>query len=329
MRACLSLLFTLCLLHGGGAESDGGGRRCQLPPAWRIGELEPMKGAMGQASRLESLRLKLERQGLTGVRYIVVNDQGEQAQRLHPLLAQRLSENITLYKQDDQQPNVWQTLNGIKDDFLIYDRCGRLTHHISLPNSIIGEGHVESAIKDTYCKPLCGVCPYMSAEPPEECKEQPDVQPDNPPEGHDHNHGHGAHHQGHDQGHGHQGNHHGSHPGGSGHGRDHDHGQQHGDHGGFGHSGGQHHGDHGGFGHGNHDRHGDHRGHGGDNQHGQGHQRDVHGSHHNAHHDHHQGHQGQQRDTGVSLQQHQSDLEQLVLQMHQMQRDSQAAAVAP
>lgn len=71
---------------------------------------------------MELLRQKLERQGLKDVLYIVVNDQGEQAQRLHPMLAMRLSENITLYKQEEQQPNVWQTLNGMKDDFFIYDR---------------------------------------------------------------------------------------------------------------------------------------------------------------------------------------------------------------
>lgn len=50
MWACLSLLLTLCLLHKGEAESDGGGPRCQLPPAWSIGEEEPMKGAMGRVT---------------------------------------------------------------------------------------------------------------------------------------------------------------------------------------------------------------------------------------------------------------------------------------
>lgn len=39
-------------------------------------------------------------------------------------------------------------------------RCGRLTHHISLPYSIISAGHVEVAIKDTYCKRICGECTY-------------------------------------------------------------------------------------------------------------------------------------------------------------------------
>lgn len=39
-------------------------------------------------------------------------------------------------------------------------RCGRLTHHISLPYSVIGVGHVEGAIKDTYCKRMCGECTH-------------------------------------------------------------------------------------------------------------------------------------------------------------------------
>lgn len=73
-------------------------------------------------SRVDGLRQKLERQGLKDVTYMVVNHQGEEARRLHAMLAQRLSENITLYKQEEQQPDVWQNLGGEKDDFLIYDR---------------------------------------------------------------------------------------------------------------------------------------------------------------------------------------------------------------
>lgn len=131
---------------------------------------------------------------------MVVNHQGEQSRHLHPLLEAKLSKNIILYKQDGHQPDVWQTLAGEKDDFFIYDRfdmkqkiqlhlnqwnivildniarlhrpnltmlfcpfpnrCGRLTHRISLPYSIIGEGHIEKAIKDTYCKRLCGDCTH-------------------------------------------------------------------------------------------------------------------------------------------------------------------------
>ncbi|GLD58474.1 selenoprotein P [Lates japonicus] len=209
----------------------------QLPPAWKIGEEEPMKGAMGRATRLDGLRQKLEGQGLKDVVYIVVNHQGEEAQRLHTVLAQRMTENITLYKQDPQQPDVWQTLSGEKDDFLIYDRCGRLTHHISLPYSIIGQGHVEGAIRDTYCKRICGDCTHESTESPEECKAKADAQPDtdvNPAveedtaHGHGHHHGH-SHHHGRHHGHGH-GHHGDNHPQGFGHGQDHNHGHHHGHH---------------------------------------------------------------------------------------------------
>lgn len=161
---------------------------------------------------MDGLRQKLESQGLKDVVYMVVNQQGEQAQRLHTMLEQRLSENITLHKQDEQQPDVWQALGGEKDDFLIYDRCGRLTHHISLPYSIIGQGHVDSAIKDTYCKRICGDCRYESTETAEECKGNADTQPDTAPAvegdtGHAHHHGH---HHGHAHSHG---QHHGNHDG--------------------------------------------------------------------------------------------------------------------
>lgn len=40
------------------------------------------------------------------------------------------------------------------------NRCGRLAHRISLPYSIIGHGHVERAVKDTYCNSPCGECTH-------------------------------------------------------------------------------------------------------------------------------------------------------------------------
>uniref|UniRef100_A0A3Q0R399 Selenoprotein P n=1 Tax=Amphilophus citrinellus TaxID=61819 RepID=A0A3Q0R399_AMPCI len=236
MWAGLSLLLTLCLLHGGGAESEGGGPRCQLPPAWRIGDAEPMKGSIGRVTVVASryvpngLQLQLDSQGFKNVVYMVVNHQGEQSQRLHPLLEAKFSKNITLYKQVEQQPDVWQTLGGEKDDFFIYDRCGHLTHRISLPYSIIGQGHIERAIKDTYCKRLCGECTH---EVQKECNEKVDAQPNVPTDQDDtrHSHSHG-HHHGHGHGHGHHGDNHGVHSRGFGHGHGHNrnHGHHHGNH---------------------------------------------------------------------------------------------------
>lgn len=63
-------------------------------------------------NRMDGLRQKLESQGLKDVIYMVINHQGEQAVRLHTMLEQRLSSNIRLYKQEEQQPDVWQTLSG-------------------------------------------------------------------------------------------------------------------------------------------------------------------------------------------------------------------------
>jgi hypothetical protein len=74
---------------------------------------------------MDGLRQKLENQGLVNVNYMVINHQGIQAQRLHSMLTTRLSSSISLYKQGDQDADVWQALKGEKDDFLIYDRSGR------------------------------------------------------------------------------------------------------------------------------------------------------------------------------------------------------------
>lgn len=75
-----------------------------------------------QLCRMDSLRQRLENQGLRDVVYMVVSHQGAQAQSLHAMLAQRLTEHISLYKQDEALPDVWQTLGGNNNDFFIYDR---------------------------------------------------------------------------------------------------------------------------------------------------------------------------------------------------------------
>lgn len=80
---------------------------------------------------MDSLRQKLENLGLRDVVYMVVNHQGAQAASLHAMLAQRLTEHISLYKQDETVPDVWQTLGGKKDDLFIYDRFDT---HMSPPH---------------------------------------------------------------------------------------------------------------------------------------------------------------------------------------------------
>ncbi|KAJ7413901.1 hypothetical protein BTVI_42093 [Pitangus sulphuratus] len=74
------------------------------------------------SGRLEDLRVKLENEGLVNISYVVVNHQGAQSQRKFHLLKESVSDYINVYQQEEQQDDVWTTLNGNKDDFLIYDR---------------------------------------------------------------------------------------------------------------------------------------------------------------------------------------------------------------
>jgi len=59
--------------------------------------------------------------------------------------------------------NIWSILGGKKDDFYIYDRCGRLTYHIGLPKSSLHYPIVQQAIFSTYYDSPCGECPDDSA----------------------------------------------------------------------------------------------------------------------------------------------------------------------
>ncbi|KAF1455250.1 SEPP1 protein, partial [Pygoscelis papua] len=116
------------------------------------------------STRLEDLRVKLENEGLVNISYVVVNHQGTYSQRKFHLLKESVSEYITVYQQDEQQADVWTTLNGNKDDFLIYDRCGRLVYHLGLPYSFLSFQYVEESIKIAYCENKCGNCSYMEPE---------------------------------------------------------------------------------------------------------------------------------------------------------------------
>ncbi|KAI4895383.1 hypothetical protein NFI96_025650, partial [Prochilodus magdalenae] len=181
--------------------------------------------------RMDGLRLKLEKMGYANITYMVVNSQEENSRRLHSVLEQRLSDSIALYGQDPEAPDVWQIANVAKDDFQIYDRCGRLTHHLSLPYTILSQPYVEEAIKKTYCDGMCGECATESSIRPLECNATVEEQPEEVEEGAGHSHSpdaghghHGGHHPHHRHHHGHHGGqdrgHHGS-------GERHSHGDSH------------------------------------------------------------------------------------------------------
>ncbi|CAK7305084.1 Selenoprotein P [Vulpes lagopus] len=107
---------------------------------------------------MEDLRVKLEKEGFLNISYVVVNHQGLSSQLKYMYLKNKVSEHIPVYQQEENQTDVWTLLNGKKDDFLIYDRCGRLVYHLGLPYSFLTFPYVEEAIKRAYCEEKCGNC---------------------------------------------------------------------------------------------------------------------------------------------------------------------------
>uniref|UniRef100_A0A8C5GVL3 Selenoprotein P N-terminal domain-containing protein n=1 Tax=Gouania willdenowi TaxID=441366 RepID=A0A8C5GVL3_GOUWI len=70
-------------------------------------------------------------------------------------LKRRAPAGVPVYQQAPLQNDVWDALDGDKDDFLIYDRCGLLTFHIVLPHSFLTNPYVEAAIRVTYLTNIC------------------------------------------------------------------------------------------------------------------------------------------------------------------------------
>ncbi|KAF4076840.1 hypothetical protein AMELA_G00219770 [Ameiurus melas] len=110
---------------------------------------------IGPAAKLGVLRDKLARGNLTDVAFLIVNEQDAESRAMYWALKRRTSKGIPVYQQGPLQTNVWDTLQGNKDDFLVYDRCGRLTFHIVLPFSYLHYPYVEAAIRATYFQNIC------------------------------------------------------------------------------------------------------------------------------------------------------------------------------
>ncbi|RXM29077.1 Elongation of very long chain fatty acids protein 4 [Acipenser ruthenus] len=120
----------------------------------------PMKQAIDNG--LGGLRAKLSRRGLSEVGFLIVNEKEPQARAMYWELKRRAPKGVPVYQQDPLQQDVWETLGGEKDDFLIYDRCGKLTFHIPLPYSFLHRPYIEAAVLATYHKDICGNCSMAS-----------------------------------------------------------------------------------------------------------------------------------------------------------------------
>lgn len=120
-------------------------------------------------------------------------------------LKNKVSEHIPVYQQEENQTDVWTLLNGNKDDFLIYDRCGRLVSHLGLPFSFLTFSYVEEAIKSAYCEEKCGNCSLTTLKDKDFCKNvslaavEKTTEAPHPHHHHKHHHEPGHQHVGRDQ----------------------------------------------------------------------------------------------------------------------------------
>uniref|UniRef100_W5M4W3 Selenoprotein Pb-like n=1 Tax=Lepisosteus oculatus TaxID=7918 RepID=W5M4W3_LEPOC len=101
---------------------------------------------------------------MTDVGFLIVNEREPVSRAMFWELKRRAPEGIPVYQQGLFQSDVWEILEGEKDDFLIYDRCGLLTFHIVLPYSFLHYPYVEAAIRATYLRDICGNCTLDSSD---------------------------------------------------------------------------------------------------------------------------------------------------------------------
>lgn len=69
---------------------------------------------------------------MTEVSFMIVNEQGPMSRSLFLQLKRRAPPGVPVYQQAPLQDDVWEALDGDKDDFLIYDRWGQVCSLVRL-----------------------------------------------------------------------------------------------------------------------------------------------------------------------------------------------------
>lgn len=59
---------------------------------------------------------------MTDVSYMIINKRDAQSRAMYWELKRRSPPGVPVYQQSPLQNDVWEALDGDKDDFLIYDR---------------------------------------------------------------------------------------------------------------------------------------------------------------------------------------------------------------
>lgn len=119
-----------------------------------------------QAEKLNDLQSSFLDAGIADVQTIIINNLHPGSQAMMRYL-RRYAGEVPVY-QDTNTSDVWQQLEGGKDDFFIYDRCGRLAYYVPMPLSLMFKPYALAAILSTYYDEPCGPCPQNPLNKTEE-----------------------------------------------------------------------------------------------------------------------------------------------------------------
>lgn len=123
---------------------------------------------------MNDLRNRYRDAGITDIDFAIIN-YGDPLSKLYiHYLEQQVDFPIL---QEQTAGEVWNALEGGKDDMLIFDRCGHLTFHVRLPYANLLNPYVEHVLNATYFETVtCTNCPktkeHAQAEPEPELEEE-------------------------------------------------------------------------------------------------------------------------------------------------------------
>lgn len=117
-----------------------------------------------QASRMKDMIKRLELNGLTDIRIVIITSKYSTDEQRNELLSRINGSSIQVF-QEAEESNLWERLGGTRDDrgtdVFMYDRCGRVTYYLPHPLSVVSGRTpiVQTTILSTYFDYPCGsVC---------------------------------------------------------------------------------------------------------------------------------------------------------------------------
>ncbi|XP_046737716.1 protein PFC0760c-like isoform X2 [Diprion similis] len=144
-----------------------------------------------QATMLKTLQGLLEKTGIKGIRFYVVNSSEPEAtvsaievedekeawgaadlaedkhflkiERTREALKNKIDPNIE-FIQDTSELKIWEKLSASRDQVLVIDKCRRLSYRVIVPWSILHFPYVKAAILSTYKEQPCGSCNISQTE---------------------------------------------------------------------------------------------------------------------------------------------------------------------